>query len=431
MNKTEKIKKCLKKTCQTANAHGIPKIFNSDRAIIKTLWIICLLICASVCIWMLIQTVDSFLEHTVVTNIDIKPEMPSPFPSIKICSLIPTLRNYTLKERIISCKFNGIYDCTNDFVLYFDYYIHQMCLKFNTNASKGFFTNKSGAGNGLILNIFDGLFNETRNNSFTQFFTNGLKIFISNSSIEPHLEEAFLAAPGFSTHFAIHKIISSRLTQPYNDCIDTLNTFSSFDSTLYTEIINSNHSYRQSDCLDFAFIRTFSPNVSFETSYKFIYNLLNTNSSLLKSNLSSIDSLNSQFFKFYNNISSNEKLMSQCPFECNSLSYETTIFQGDYPSNNEYLNLLKNTPLLLNFPNGNLTSLNEFKQSLYSICIYFKQLSYTQISQNPQISLWSLTSNIGGLFGLFLGLSFLSIIDFCEAFIEIAFILLEKKIRPA
>jgi hypothetical protein len=54
MNKTEKIKKCLKKTCQTANAHGIPKIFNSDRAIIKTLWIICLLICASVCIWMLI-----------------------------------------------------------------------------------------------------------------------------------------------------------------------------------------------------------------------------------------------------------------------------------------------------------------------------------------------------------------------------------------
>ena len=418
MEKTEKIKKCLKKMCQTANAHGVPKIFNSERVVIRLMWLICILICSSLCIWMLTKTVDSFFEYSAVTNIDIKPEMPSPFPSVRICSLTPTLRNYTLYERIIYCKFNGINDCTNDFVLYLDYFVSKMCLRFNTSSLNKFFATKSGSRSGLAMTLFDGLFNEPRRNSY-QVPSNGLQIYIYNNSIEPNAEESLIAAPGFTTSFAISKIVSSKLTEPYNDCIDTLNTYKSFDSTLYKEIVNSNHSYRQSDCLDFVFIRTISPNVSFNDRYQFLFEYSISNS---------IDKL---AHKFYENVSSNKAIMSQCPFECNSVFYETTIFQADYPSNNEYLNLINKTVLLSNFPNGNLTSLNEFKQSMYSIFIYFNHLTYTQISQQPQISLWNLISSIGGLFGLFMGLSFLSLIDFFETLIEIIFILFERKIRPS
>ena len=270
--------------------------------------------------------------------------------------------------------------------------------------------------NGLKVTIFDGLFNETRKDQMYQVVSNGLQVIIYNQSISPSMNEGLLAAPGFSTYFRINKVLISKQTLPYNDCIDKLDTYHLFNSSLYSEIVSSNISYRQSDCLDFAFLKTLWPQVSFNDRYKFLQNV------------SKIFLANS-FYDFYNNMSNTNT--PRCPFECNSVSYEITTFQSDYPSYNEYLTLLNNTELISNFPNGNLTSVQEFKQSLYTIYIFFNQLSYTEINQQPEIDLWNLISNIGGLFGLFLGLSFLSFVDLIQTLFEVLFILFERtKIKP-
>ena len=119
--------------------------------------------------------------------------------------------------------------------------------------------------------------------------------------------------------------------------------------------------------------------------------------------------------------------MDSCPLECNSVNYDISTSSSDYPSYDEYLRLLNITNLSSNLPNGNATSITELKQSLYNINVYFDDLQYTQISDQPQYTTTSLVANIGGLLGVFLGMSFLSIVDFLQIVAEIALIFLEKE----
>ncbi len=58
--------------------------------------------------------------------------------------------------------------------------------------------------------------------------------------------------------------------------------------------------------------------------------------------------------------------------------------------------------------------------------IYYKNLNYKLISQNPKTEMFNFISNIGGLLGVFLGISFLSFIEIFETFFEIMFILFKK-----
>ena len=53
-----------------------------------------------------------------------------------------------------------------------------------------------------------------------------------------------------------------------------------------------------------------------------------------------------------------------------------------------------------------------------------------EISQQPITSLTDLISNTGGILGLFLGMSFLSLIEFVEAIIEIFWIVLFPNSSP-
>ena len=55
--------------------------------------------------------------------------------------------------------------------------------------------------------------------------------------------------------------------------------------------------------------------------------------------------------------------------------------------------------------------------------VYYKDLKYTLIKQEPKTETFDFISNIGGILGLFLGISFLSLIEALEIFIEIIYIL--------
>ena len=61
-----------------------------------------------------------------------------------------------------------------------------------------------------------------------------------------------------------------------------------------------------------------------------------------------------------------------------------------------------------------------------SLSIYYSKLSYTEIVQIPKYTIFSLISSIGGALGVFIGIRFLSIIEFIEFFIELFSILVFK-----
>ncbi|XP_078372764.1 acid-sensing ion channel 3-like [Oculina patagonica] len=52
--------------------------------------------------------------------------------------------------------------------------------------------------------------------------------------------------------------------------------------------------------------------------------------------------------------------------------------------------------------------------NIVSLDIYFEDLSYNIIEQTPLFEIWALIGNLGGTFGLFLGMSFLTLLEFLD-----------------
>ena len=61
----------------------------------------------------------------------------------------------------------------------------------------------------------------------------------------------------------------------------------------------------------------------------------------------------------------------------------------------------------------------ELNQNLIIIYVYYKELKYTLINQQPKTETFDFISKIGGIFGLFLGISFMSFIEILEILFEI------------
>ena len=66
------------------------------------------------------------------------------------------------------------------------------------------------------------------------------------------------------------------------------------------------------------------------------------------------------------------------------------------------------------------------KKSVSRVQIYFNEMKETIISEKIKTEMSDLISNLGGLLGLFLGLSFLSLIEFVEIGLQILIVLLFK-----
>ena len=91
-------------------------------------------------------------------------------------------------------------------------------------------------------------------------------------------------------------------------------------------------------------------------------------------------------------------MCSECPIECNSVTYSiashtSLIFDDDY---NLYYDKAE-------------------------VMIYYETHDYTLIQQVPQISPTNLFGDIGGILGLLIGVSILSIAEIMEFMIELIF----------
>ena len=60
------------------------------------------------------------------------------------------------------------------------------------------------------------------------------------------------------------------------------------------------------------------------------------------------------------------------------------------------------------------------------IRIYYEDLKYTWINQQPKIELFGLISNIGGSLSLFVGISFISFLEFFEITFEFIYNFFKK-----
>ena len=109
-----------------------------------------------------------------------------------------------------------------------------------------------------------------------------------------------------------------------------------------------------------------------------------------------------------------------CPLECNSYHFKyeqsSLSFPSDFYTNHLQKNILKST-----------RSISEVKDSVAKVKIYYETLNYKLISEGEAITFTNLLSSVGGVLGLFLGMSWLSFIEIFEIIYEIVLTVVHHK----
>jgi hypothetical protein len=418
LREKEKIKKSIIDILLASTAHGIPNIFRSNNLFLILMWsTVC---CISVVIgsYFVLDNILDYLNYNTVTTISVVNEKSTEFPTISLCSH-PGI-NRTLNETILRIRFDRVLETNVE--KYFEEFndpVFGKCFRFNSG--RNYFGEKvnilnstsSGRPNGLRIEVYVDIPDKY---DFVEII-----VYIHNHSLPPYNLDygGYWITPGSWNYFEIERIFDQRLGEPYNDCLNDVNTFKQ-NKTLVKHILDSNRIYSQNDCF-------------YLCSYLFALEESNCgcNSSLIdfeknclrqfyEENLNDTKQCVSEYLKEFriSRLKSEfDKCSVYCPSECDSMTYMITSSYEALPKSGKISYKSK-------MENG-LNSFETYEQvsrHFSSILVYYKELKYTRISQEPKTMLFNVISNVGGILGLFLGISFLSFMEIFEMLFQIIYI---------
>jgi hypothetical protein len=391
-----KIEQIIEKSIELALSSsfiGLPNIFRTDKIFLRIMWIFLFLISSGATIYTILKAVNNYLAYDKITNIYVFNQKQAEFPAVTFFILRNSKFNVSLNDILRSCQFNSIPCGPNDFDKLQDKHGY---ISFRSR-NKIAFAPGSFFGFKVEMNLqnipidFDSRLNGV----------GGLRIMIHNISNDPGNYggmplTGFDLAPGFINEIKIKRTFTHKLGEPFNNCLKDIKSIDSHDSDLFRYMIQStNYLYRQADCFNYCMGRELY-------KYMNISNKIDHYSNVLNENPLKFD----EYMQFYLNILINNNTNQfcgeqECPEECDSVKYETThtfTRSFDMTDNDIFFN------------------------------IFYPTLEYTVIDQIPKMDLFDFISNIGGNLSLFIGISFLSLIEFIELFIEIIVIIFNRKI---
>ena len=437
--------------------HGIPKIFKSNRVIIKLVWLLCLFVAISCCLYAMSSNINEYLSYDVSTNIKIITESKTEFPTVTVCNINPLTTTdglelmqyiankyfdpnsiktaeqltknleelnygarlfafqpeysdekrknlgFNLSESLTFCIFNQEKCSIADFEWYYDM-SHGNCFRFNYgNIGPKKVVIKPGVPSGLTMYFYL----SPSVNYLSNVYNSGLRIYIHNKSIIPSLNEGVDIKKSEKTNIAISRTFISKYPSPFSECTD----LSQINSYFYKLIVSANRSYTQQECFYLCYQKEVIRNCG---CYDLEYPKIDESPYCI--DVAKVNCTLRVYLRFKNRQIDGECL-SQCPLECDSQKYHLSLSTSSFPDENFYHNFNRFL---------NISSYSEFKEKFLSVSIYYPDLSYTKISESPKISTSSLVSNIGGTMGLYVGISLLSLVEIIELVIEIFLILIKK-----
>ena len=197
-----------------------------------------------------------------------------------------------------------------------------------------------------------------------------------------------------------------KLEYPYNDCYKNVSE-SLYNKTIIDFIQNKNNVYTQKECLELCrnlkYNETNSCNCSLkdleENIYKKCYNTKR-------------EKCINEFMNDFNKL---DLCTDFCPLECDSFRYE--INQIIKP-----LLATGNCRGCSNIYGLDFETYENLAKKYFSFAVYYEELKYTLISQQPRINLFDLIFNIGNILNLFLSFSFITTLEVFEVFAEFFFV---------
>lgn len=426
--KLERIRHNLKNIALSSTTHGLPNVFRTQSKCLKIMWLFMFIVSTSFGVFLSFKSVFAYLDHEVITQIDVVYELPTQFPTVTFFNLRDSRAKIPLEDLLIECTFNDDVCTASDFDMVEDKFGY-ISYRFQSKES---FT--AGKINGLNLKLFYGLMQpfEQATDDYSRF--DGYQIAIHNKTMDPSYYAGFAydgidVAPGFATNLVVNRVFTYKLEEPHNKCKKDLTNVDSFDSDIFKFMLTStNYSYRQKDCFDYCIGREFNKQCNLTARIDHWINvwLFDKESSNHANNVTNTDC----FMNVYYNLTRgniNKVCAPACPLECDSISYDVSVSFSKFPNPYYASRLFKNPIILSKFPKNRTITYDDLSKSMISFNVYYNDLKYTRISQIPKTKIVDLVSNMGGLFGLFIGISFISFAEILQVICEIVFILFENK----
>ncbi|CAF1042719.1 unnamed protein product [Brachionus calyciflorus] len=477
------LKNSFKDWILDSTSHGFPKIFKTERPSLKVMWTIGVCISIGFCSYLIARSIIDYVQFGVTTTIRYKTEIPMDLPAVSICqnqmfstqksvefkenilrengiedifnstflstffpsnyqeslNLITTeyfarlnALNYNLSSEIkktfgfnieeimISC-FIGTQECKKeDFIWYFDS-VYGNCYLFNT----GKFENETlkEKYKQSDLGFFGGMRFEFINEikpveSYTISKGFHLTIFDSNSSVNSL--RGLDLSPKVQTNIMLKKRKIIQLPDPYSDCLIDHSSFQS--SEVYQSTLKLSQTYSQDVCYGICFQEYLISKCNCSDPDKpFFKNV---------KNCLTIKEIFCDFItytEFMVKLDVKVACSKHCPLECETIQYDYTSSFSEYPTN------IQAKGILQYLSRKNITenySLDEIINNSLQVNIYHDRLKLETIEESKQMELVDLISNIGGILGLFIGISILSFAELIEICLEILFVTLQQERKP-
>ncbi len=377
------------------------KPLNSKSKILRIIWLVFILAALIVSIYYFVLNILDFLKYDTITSINQVYESKAEFPTVSFCSAFQNDTSFDIS--ILKLNFNSL-SLTNQSNQWKDYFeafndtYYNQCYRFNsgktlTNDSKPIlFSILKGPYYGLQLDFYF----QTKNPDYGQ-----LAIFIHNRTMPPPslYSYADTISAGTSYFFAMDRTLNVKLPQPYNNCFKDISQFP-LNKTLIDYMEKRNRKYSQDDCLYLCGNLIFNEQNNCGCSFVSLddFNPKCNATGYILNECSILQTIYSK--------DQYEMCADYCPLECESYSLESN--QRVQPI------ILVNDTLSSDFMYPEFKTFTNFSRNFYSINVYYSKLKYTYISQSPKLELFGLISNLGGLFSLFLGFSFVSLMDLFE-----------------
>jgi hypothetical protein len=381
--------------------------FRSKRLLIKIIWTLFILIFVSGSIYYAILNILDYLKYETTTSIQTIYEQEPEFPTISFCNRFN--KNFELK--ILLFWFNNlnlIKEWKNHIEKFYDSH-YGCCYRFNSgfnwkNQSIEIKKSKKiSAEEGLWLSFY----------SNTSLDFGELKIFIHNYTENPKniYRKGSLISSGANNYFLIKRTLDQKLESPFNECLKDINQFA-FNKTIIDYLNKTNRKYSQFEC--------------FNLCSNLYYNQTNPCNCFLASldeePYFSCGDNNSCLQIFNNNFKQIEKCSQFCPLECDQFSNVISLISNKIIGIGK-VNQFNNDYIYSFLPD--FQTYENVSKTYYLINVYYEDSKYTLISQQPKIELFGLISNLGGILGLFIGFSFISLLEIIEVLAEFIHVYLE------
>lgn len=413
ISKSRKLKTNLNSLIRDLTFQGVPNLLRTQRTCLKLMWIFFITASSLGCIYTITKSVTEYLNFEIVTKIKSYTENVVQFPVVLICDADST----SFEFEVLSMYF-GYYKLKSwkDHLEVYNDPGYGRCYRFNSG--KNYygdtipFYNISAYGPEHCFQI-----NFYANNSdeFGQY-----KVHIHNQTNTPTtvFNRGHYISTGGYNFFELNRVFEQKLAEPYNSCLKDYSLFQG-NRTLIDYIQKSNRTYSQKLCFNFCqtlkYIEENTCNCTVKSYDEDVYSSCferefnKQNEYFLDCSMKYLKRLEMQ---------AQEICSNYCPLECDSFEYVISHYTQNIP----YRGSIKRK-----FEFTEFGTYENVSKNFVSISIYFENTKYTHISEYPKMQLFDLISSIGGIFGLFLGISLLSFVEVVEIVLEAVFIITEKK----